>query len=240
MVGYLFIALVICCSVRAKSTIGYNKDLITYWISSFCGSGSSLQDRLKFITKRREKLDKYRAEQFKRHEEAIALYEKIAAQHKEATGGDDIVADRLRLKRMEDELDQVYEDKMVSLELSVPLILVQLYREACANRDRIISIALFISIGCILPGWLIADSVGLRFVIMFIGLFSAVYAVQDIYDDGVKHRHMSGSDAHNYASLLVTFNPTVEPSQVGWDEEVGEYQWKLESKTKSESLHSFS
>ncbi|KAI9635186.1 PXA domain-containing protein [Dioszegia hungarica] len=165
LVGYLFIALVICCS-------------------------------------------------FKRHEEAIALYEKIAAQHKEATGGDDIVADRLRLKRMEDELDQVYEDKMVSLEL-------------------IISIALFISIGCILPGWLIADSVGLRFVIMFIGLFSAVYAVQDIYDDGVKHRHMSGSDAHNYASLLVTFNPTVEPSQVGWDEEVGEYQWKLESKTKT-------
>jgi hypothetical protein len=71
-------------------------------------------------------------------------------------------------------------------------------------------IALFISLVCILPAWLIADSVALRFLVMFIGLFSAVYAIQDVYDDGVAvfdngvvQPHEVGSDANAYACLMI-------------------------------------
>jgi hypothetical protein len=86
---------------------------------------------------------------------------------------------------------------------------------------------------CILPGWLLSDSIGLRYIIMFIGLFSAVYAVQDIYDDGVKHRHISGSDANAYASFMIG-EPSIDYEDGNWQEQLDEYEARLQSRTKRE------
>jgi hypothetical protein len=69
--------------------------------------------------------------------------------------------------------------------------------------------------GLIIPAWFAANSVALRYIVMFIGLFSAIYAVQDVHDDGVKKYQAVGSDAKVYASLMIP-----PPEGIDWNFEL--------------------
>lgn len=66
---------------------------------------------------------------------------------------------------------------------------------------------------------------------MFIGLFSAVYAVQDIYEDGIVNKHSPGSDANAYATLLVVkpFSGRNDPER---QTKIADYDKRLSRKTK--------
>jgi hypothetical protein len=52
--------------------------------------------------------------------------------------------------------------------------------------------------------WWWWDSIYLRFVILFIGTINAVYAIWDVYLDGVKFGKDSSSDATEIARLINT------------------------------------
>lgn len=56
-------------------------------------------------------------------------------------------------------------------------------------------------VGLVLVCWLVAQSVALRFLILFIGVMSCFYAIWDIIDDTLA-RKVNTSDASEYAHMI--------------------------------------
>jgi len=85
-------------------------------------------------------------------------------------------------ERAEKDEDGSYKDKMVSLDIIVGCTLLLL-----------ILVAL---------GWYFSDSIGLRFIILFVGTMSATYSLWDVYTDGVIHGEEGGRIAMPWLSVI--------------------------------------
>jgi hypothetical protein len=125
LVGYLVVTFCICFRIRAKSSITYNKDLILYYIRrKWPGSRSEeelaklAKDKAK-IDEGKDKLTKYAAKLEDRRARVAELQQKV--DRGEASDDDKDKLGHLRtdlgqlgLNYM---VEQVYDDKMVSVEL---------------------------------------------------------------------------------------------------------------------------
>ena len=60
-----------------------------------------------------------------------------------------------------------------------------------AANDRSIVLTNIVVGGLVALAWLLYDSLYLRFIFIFLGTINALYAIWDIYLDGVKHSKVS-------------------------------------------------
>jgi hypothetical protein len=67
--------------------------------------------------------------------------------------------------------------------------------------------------------WYVADSVALRFVILFCGTMAASYALADVYIDGFLHGREDGSDCRVFAEKFHS-KPKGENSTEGENDRV--------------------
>ncbi|KAJ7074225.1 peptidase M50B-like-domain-containing protein [Mycena amicta] len=77
-----------------------------------------------------------------------------------------------------------------------------------ARRNLLTWILILGMAGLIVLFWLVADSVALRFLVLFIGVMSCLYCIWDIIDDTIA-RKVNSSDASAFAKICGCF-----PSQV--------------------------
>ena len=66
------------------------------------------------------------------------------------------------------------------------------------NRILAVNAIVVVIIGV---AWYLSDSIGLRYVILFLGTMNALYALWDVVIDGVIHGKDTGSDASEMARL---------------------------------------
>ncbi|ORY23422.1 peptidase M50B-like-domain-containing protein [Naematelia encephala] len=70
-----------------------------------------------------------------------------------------------------------------------------------ARRSWVAYVTIAIMAGLVIVCWLVAHSVALRFLILFIGVMSCFYAIWDIVDDTLS-RKVNTSDASEYARIV--------------------------------------
>lgn len=110
LVGYLFIALLTCYCIRAKYALIHNWDQLSFYADRFCCSAADAKDRLK----RLKKLGKRRSAEARAFSEKR---QKVKALSDKVNAGTQNEDDQRELRDLEDLLEKVYEDKMVSLDM---------------------------------------------------------------------------------------------------------------------------
>ncbi|RXK41358.1 hypothetical protein M231_01263 [Tremella mesenterica] len=70
-----------------------------------------------------------------------------------------------------------------------------------AKRSWVAWFSILITVALIIICWLVAHSVALRFLVLFIGVMSCLYCIWDIIDDSLS-RKVNTSDASEYAHMI--------------------------------------
>lgn len=65
-------------------------------------------------------------------------------------------------------------------------------------KGRILFIAIIL-LAILFVAWYFSDSIALRFIILFLGVMSSLYAIVDVWVDGVVHKKDAGSDCRVFA-----------------------------------------